>query len=85
VAQTALQHVQSAEYMWTSFFSVILPRDLLIVILAYLLIPKYGAAGFAAAYAVAWTIALIITIQTTLRLRTGTGDFAAAQEVGTNV
>ena len=85
VAQTALQHVQSAGYMWTSFFSVILPRDLLIVILAYLLIPKYSAAGFAAAYAVAWTIALIITIQTTLRLRTATGDFAAAQEVGTNV
>ena len=46
--------------MWLSFVAVAVPRDALIVILAYLLIPTHGASGVAIGYATAWSVALLI-------------------------
>jgi O-antigen/teichoic acid export membrane protein len=61
----ALQHLLSQERMWLSFFAVILPRDVLFLTLANYLIPHYGAAGLAWAYAAAWTVALMIIAEIT--------------------
>ena len=63
------QIIQSQARMWLSFLAVSLPRDLLVVILAYALIPAHGAIGFAAAYVTASTMALIAII--TIVWRTG--------------
>jgi O-antigen/teichoic acid export membrane protein len=65
LALAVLQHLQSQERMWLSFFAVVLPRDVLLVALAYYLIPHYGARGLALAYAVAWMAALLIVIEVT--------------------
>jgi FkbM family methyltransferase len=59
------QHLQSQERMWLSFLAVVLPRDILLVALAYSLVPHHGAAGLAWAYAGAWTVALLIVTQIT--------------------
>jgi O-antigen/teichoic acid export membrane protein len=56
------QHLQSQGRMWLSFFAVILPRDVLLVSLAYYLIPTYHAVGLATAYLVAWSFALIVLL-----------------------
>ncbi|HET9983729.1 MAG TPA: oligosaccharide flippase family protein [Longimicrobiales bacterium] len=50
--------IQSQERLWLSFFLVAVPRDGLIVLIAYLLIPQWGALGLAAAYATGWAVAL---------------------------
>jgi O-antigen/teichoic acid export membrane protein len=63
------QIIQSQAKMWLSFLAVALPRDTLIVVLAYLLIPAHGAIGLATAYASAWTMALVVII--TIVSRTG--------------
>ena len=55
-----LQHLQSQERMWFSFFAVILPRDLLLAALGFYLTVRHGAAGLACAYAAAWTSALFV-------------------------
>ncbi len=62
---SVLQHLQSHERMWLSFFAVALPRDVLLVILALFLIPQHGAGGLACAYLVAWIMALLIVTQLT--------------------
>jgi O-antigen/teichoic acid export membrane protein len=58
LAMTFYQLVQSAGRMWQSLFLIVLPRDLLYLLLAYLLVPSFGltAAGFA--YLAAWGVAL---------------------------
>jgi len=58
-ALTFYQIIQSKEKMWLSFFAVALPRDSLLVVLAYYLIPCYGATGLASAYAISWVLALL--------------------------
>jgi O-antigen/teichoic acid export membrane protein len=55
------QVIQSQARMWLSFFAVALPRDTLIVVLAHLLIPLHGARGLATAYAIACTVAAVVT------------------------
>lgn len=62
------QIIQSQAKMWLSFVAVALPRDTLIIVLAYLLIPKYGARGLASAYAISWTIAALIIGSIVLRI-----------------
>ena len=59
LAVSAFQVMQSREKMWLSFFAVALPRDCTIVVLAYILAPRYGAAGVASAYAIAWSLACL--------------------------
>lgn len=67
LALAALQHLQSQARVWFSFLIVILPRDLLLAVLAYRLIPRHGAVGLAVAYSVAWTFALITTAAIVLK------------------
>jgi O-antigen/teichoic acid export membrane protein len=52
------QAIQSEARLWLSFWAIVLPRDLTIVTLAYLLAPGWGALGVAIAHALAWTAAL---------------------------
>jgi O-antigen/teichoic acid export membrane protein len=52
------QAIQSEGRLWLSLWAIVLPRDLTIVSLAYLLAPGWGALGVAIAHAVAWTAAL---------------------------
>lgn len=52
------QVIQSHGKMWLTLFSVTIPRDLVILTLAYLLTPQFGASGLAAAYVGGWALAL---------------------------
>jgi len=65
------QIIQSQAKMWLSFFAVALPRDAMLVSLAYFLVPHNGAIGLGTAYALAWAMALvaIITIVSCTGLR----------------
>jgi O-antigen/teichoic acid export membrane protein len=56
------QIIQSQARMWLSFFAVSLPRDSIMVVTAYLLVPSHGAIGLAWAYTISWVIALIVII-----------------------
>jgi O-antigen/teichoic acid export membrane protein len=58
IAVALVQVVQSRERVWLSFFAMILPTYLPLVILAKLLTPDYGALGLAWSYVVAMTMAL---------------------------
>lgn len=60
IGMAAYQVIQSQTKMWLSFFAIAIPRDVLIVGLAYLLIPTHGAKGLAAAYTIAWTVAALV-------------------------
>jgi O-antigen/teichoic acid export membrane protein len=60
LAVALYQIIQSQAKMWLSFIAVAVPRDALIVIFAYLLIPTHGASGVAIGYAAAWSVALLI-------------------------
>jgi O-antigen/teichoic acid export membrane protein len=60
VAIWTYQVIQSHGKMWLTLFLVTLPRDCLIVALAYALTPAYGAAGLAAAHAGGWALALLV-------------------------
>jgi O-antigen/teichoic acid export membrane protein len=76
VAIWTYQVIQSHGRMWLTLFAVTLPRDCLILALAYGLTPVYGAAGLAAAHVGGWVLALAaISI---LTYRTGL-DVAAAE------
>ena len=52
------QIIQSHGRMWLTLFCVVIPRDFVILILAYLLTHHYGASGLAAAYVGGWAVAL---------------------------
>lgn len=60
VAIWTYQVIQSHGRMWLTLFCVTLPRDCLILTLAYVLTPTYGAAGLAAAHAGGWVFALAV-------------------------
>ena len=68
LAAAMYQVIQSQSRMWLSFLVVALPRDMLVVVLAYLLIPAHGARGFAWAYAASWTIALLAIASIVFRI-----------------
>ncbi len=53
------QIVQSKARMWMSFCLISIPRDLLLVALAWTLIPSHGAVGLAISYALAAALGLI--------------------------
>jgi O-antigen/teichoic acid export membrane protein len=55
------QIIQSQGRMWLSLSTVALPRDTLIVLLAAVLTPIYGALGLALAYTLGWGLALLST------------------------
>jgi O-antigen/teichoic acid export membrane protein len=68
VAIWIYQVIQSHGKMWLTLFFVTLPRDCLIVGLAYALTPAYGAAGLAAAHAGGWALALVVILVITCRI-----------------
>jgi O-antigen/teichoic acid export membrane protein len=63
--------VQSHARLWLSFAAIALPRDLLVVGLAFWLIPARGASGFALAFAGGALYALISTTIIVARLGLG--------------
>ena len=61
-AVAAYQLVVSEEKLWHSIVFVTLPRESLILYLAYTLSAQYGAIGLATAYTSGWALALIMII-----------------------
>jgi O-antigen/teichoic acid export membrane protein len=64
----AYQIVQSRARMWLSLCLITLPRDFILVVLAWILVPQHGALGLAATYAISSGAALISVIVITLRI-----------------
>ena len=62
VALASYQIVQAQERMWLSFFAIAFPRDAMVAVLAYLLIPRHGAMGLAISYATAHATAFVVTV-----------------------
>ena len=60
-ALAAYQPLQSEGRMWLSMFAVALPRDALLVALAWLLAPGHGALGLGVAQATSGGVSLIAT------------------------
>lgn len=77
------QVVQSQARLWLSLFVIALPRDSLIVVLAYLLSSRMGAAGLATSYAIAWTVALFATVALALRLGIDPHDLGQSSAAAT--
>ena len=67
-AISAYQVLQSQERIWLSLFAISIPRDSLILLLAYIMVPLYGAVGLACAYTIGWTLALIIICILSVRI-----------------
>jgi O-antigen/teichoic acid export membrane protein len=62
VTLASYQIVQAQGKMWLSFFAIALPRDAMVVVLAYLLIPSHGAMGLAISYTAAHATAFAVTV-----------------------
>ena len=62
MATSAYQVVQSQERMWVSLFGIALPRDLLLVVGAYILTAGHGGFGLATAFALAAAGGLVATL-----------------------
>jgi O-antigen/teichoic acid export membrane protein len=58
----AYQIVLSRARIWTALYVISLPRDCLIVGLAWLLVPKSGALGLALSQAMSYAVALLLTL-----------------------
>lgn len=56
------QIIQAQEKMWKSLFYIAIPRDAMMVVLAYLLIPIYGAIGLATSILLGICFALVMKI-----------------------
>lgn len=67
LAMSFYQLIQSAGRMWHSLFLIAMPRDLLYLGLAALLVPTHGVAAAAAAYLVAHAVGLATTLGIALR------------------
>lgn len=70
-SNTIYQVIQSRAHMWKSAWFIVLPRDGVLMLLACLLTPGWGAVGLAWAYACAWALSLAITSVWTWRLGLG--------------
>ena len=64
----AYQVVQSRSRMWLSLGLISLPRDFLLVMLAWILVPLHGALGLAVTYAISSSAALFAVLVITLRI-----------------
>lgn len=65
------QIVHTQGKLWLFFLAVAIPRDALIIVLAYFLIPTYGARGLATAYVAGWTLAALATVAIVFRIGIG--------------
>lgn len=68
IGTATYQIIQTQGKMWLSLFLVNIPRDTLIVVLAYLFIPDAGALGYAVSYLIAWTVGTLSIIGIALHL-----------------
>ena len=68
ISIAAYQIVQSRARMWTSLWVVSLPRDCMMIGVAWWLIPHYGAVGLGIGYTVAWAMALFAISSITFKL-----------------
>jgi O-antigen/teichoic acid export membrane protein len=59
IALGLYQVIQSDQRMWRLLFRFQIPRDVAIVLLSFLLAPRYGAFGLALAYGLTWSAALV--------------------------
>lgn len=62
VMAAVYQIIQAHERMFFSLLCIAIPRDVLIVVIAWLLIPVYGARGLALAYTLGWLVASFIYV-----------------------
>lgn len=60
IALAVYQHIQSCGRIWLSFFAITVPRELLFVVMAWILVPTYGAFGLGLAYTIGCLLALLI-------------------------
>lgn len=67
LATSFYQLIQSAGRMWHSLFLIAMPRDLLYLGLAALLVPAHGVTAAAAAYLLAHAVGLLATLLTARR------------------
>jgi O-antigen/teichoic acid export membrane protein len=56
LGMASFQVVYSQEKMWHSFLVIMLPRDIALVLFAYVFVPAYGAFGLGLAHLAAWLI-----------------------------
>ncbi len=68
IAGSLYQVVQAESQMWSSMFMIVIPRDVLIVALAFLWTRTNGAVGLAAAYTVGWSVASLLTALLVIRI-----------------
>ena len=77
IAIAIYQVIQTQGRMWLTLFLIAVPRDTLIVVLAYALTPTSGAVGLSAAIALGWMLALIVITVLAFRLwQTSTSQVA---------
>jgi O-antigen/teichoic acid export membrane protein len=65
------QVISVEEKIWLSLFGIVLPRDVSIVLLSYVLSPRYGALGLAFAHGAGSMLALLACIYLARRVRAG--------------
>jgi O-antigen/teichoic acid export membrane protein len=61
LALAVYQHIVVRAKMWLSFLAIVVPRDTILVGLAYVLTPAYGALGLAEAYFIASVVGFTST------------------------
>jgi O-antigen/teichoic acid export membrane protein len=54
------QHIQAQGRIWSSFFAINIPREIVFVVLSFIFVPAKGALGISSAYTLCWFLALII-------------------------
>lgn len=59
IALALYQVVQSDERMWRLLLRFIIPRDVAIIGLSFLLTPEFGAYGLAMGYGIAWSASMV--------------------------
>jgi O-antigen/teichoic acid export membrane protein len=69
ITSTVAQLIVSSNKMWLSFFIIALPRDILLVLVAFFLVPVFGSLGLAISYTVSWGVVLLTTVIAFNRLR----------------
>src|SRR5262249_11540348 len=62
LAVAAYLVIHSEGKIWLALFGIVLPRDLSVVSLSYLLSPAYGARGLAAAQSAGYLLALVMCV-----------------------
>jgi O-antigen/teichoic acid export membrane protein len=79
LAVATYQVIHSEGRIWLSLFGIVLPRDLGILLLSYVLSPVYGAVGLAVAHGAGSMLALIMCVYLASRVHADMRLGAAAR------